>query len=518
MAARSARRNPHPTNAPTPGSLRHARVGVAVTFLVTGALFATWAARVPAIKQHLGLGDGQLAVALLALNAGAVAGLQLGGMLVPRVGSRPALRLALPAYAVALLGPGLAVSLVTLSAGLFALAAANSVVDVAMNAHGVAVERRYGRPILSGLHAMHSLGGIAGGALGALAAWLDVGVPAHFLAVALATIGVGLAATRPLLPAGVDAAGQTSRPAGTGGWLRGWSGRVVALGVLGFSLCLAEGSANDWAAVYLRDELGTSAGTAAAGVMVFMAAMTVGRLAGDRVAGRFGPVAAFRGGTALAGAGFAAALLADRPTAGLAGLALFGGGVSFTLPLVLSAAGHLPGEPAAAVVARASTLSYLGAFAGPGMIGALAGTVGLAAALGLPALVVAATALGARAVAPAAPKPTGLPPLAEGDSAPPSQPASPDRYLTRSRRPGEQPDCRHHHPGADHKAHRRGAAVDPRGSQIRPATPTGGNGRPATHRCGQAASIPARPGRAASPRGRSHDVGAAADLAVDLFH
>jgi hypothetical protein len=484
MAARSARRNAHPTSTPTLDSLRRARVGVAVTFLLTGALFATWAARVPAIKQHLGLGDGQLAVALMALNVGAVAGLQLGGLLVPRAGSRPALRLALPAYAVALLGPGLAVNLATLSAGLFALAAANSVVDVAMNAHGVVVERRHGRPILSSLHAMHSLGGIIGGALGALAASLEVGVTAHFLAVALATTGTGLAATRRLLPAGVDAAGPTTRPAGTGGWLRGWSGRVVALGVLGFALCLAEGSANDWAAVYLRDALGTSAGTAAAGVMVFMAAMTAGRLCGDRLAGRLGPVAAFRAGTALAGAGFAAALLTDQPAAGLAGLGLLGGGVSFTLPLVLSAAGHLPGEPAAAAVARASTLSYLGAFAGPGMIGVLAGTVGLAAALGLVALVVAATALGARAVAPAAPahhrSQSASPPS-------PSQPASPDRRLAQSRRPREQPDCQHHRPGADHNARRPDTAIAP-DSQFRPATPTGSNSRPATHRSAPAAT------------------------------
>jgi fucose permease len=393
-------RNPRGAVAPVPTTLRHARAGVAAAFLLTGVLFATWAARVPAIKHDLGLSDGQLALALMALNGGAVAGLQLGGVLVPRYGSRPALRLALPAFAVALLGPGLASSLATLCAGLFALAVANSVVDVAMNAHGVAVQQGYGRPILSSLHAMLTLGGIVGGALASLAAWLDVGVSAHFLAVALLSTGAGLAATRRLLPASIDATGVPARAAGSG-WLRGWSGRVVALGALGFSLCLAEGSVNDWAAVYLRDQLGTGAGTAAAGVTVFMGAMTVGRLTGDRLAGRFGPVAAFRAGTAVAGLGFVAALLADRPAAGLAGLAVLGGGLSFTLPLALGAAGHLPGVPAAAGVARVSTLSYLGAFTGPGMIGALVGAVGLAAALSLPALLLTATALGARAVAPA---------------------------------------------------------------------------------------------------------------------
>ena len=384
---------------PPLGALRRARAGVAVSFGVNGMVFATWAARVPAIQHQLGLGTEQLAVAFTALNAGALAGLQLGGVLVPRVGSSAALRVALPAYAAALLAPALAVSLASLSVGLFALTVANSVVDVAMNAHGVAVERGYGRPILSSLHAMHSLGGMVGGALAALAAHLGVGVAAHFLAVALAATGVSLAAVRPLLPAGVDAAG----PAPGRAWVGGWPARVVALGTLGFSLTLAEGGANDWAAVYLRNELGTSQGTAAAGVAAFMAAMTVGRLAGDRLAARFGPAATFRAGTAVAGAGFAAALLAGRPAAGLAGFALLGMGVSFTLPLALSAAAQLPGTQAATAVARASTLSYLGGFTGPALIGALAGQVGLAAALALPAVLVAATALGARIVAPAVP-------------------------------------------------------------------------------------------------------------------
>jgi MFS family permease len=385
------------------GPPRRARVGVAATFGINGAVFATWAARVPAIQQQLGLGAGQLAVAFTALNAGAILGLQLGGALVPRVGSRAALRVAMPAYAVALVGPALAVNLASLSVGLFALTVTNSVVDVAMNAHGVAVERRYGRPILSSLHAMHSLGGMVGGALGVVAAHLGVGVTAHFLAVTLAAVAVSVAAVRRLLPAHVDADGPAPGRSLAGGWLRGWSARLVTLGTLGFSLTLAEGGANDWAAVYLRDELGTSHGTAAAGVAVFMAAMTLGRLSGDRLAGRFGPAASFRAGTAVAGAGFAAALLAHRPAAGLAGFVLLGAGVSFTLPLALRAAARLPGVSAATAVARASTLSYLGGFTGPALIGALAGRVGLAAALALPAVAVAVTALGAGAVASAPP-------------------------------------------------------------------------------------------------------------------
>jgi fucose permease len=421
-------------------ALRRARAGVALTFLLNGAIFATWAARVPAVKQDLGLGDGQLAVAFVCLNAGAVVGLQLAAVLVARCGSRTVIRLALPAFAVTLLAVALASDLAVLSGALAAFAVANSLIDVAMNAHGVVVERGYGRPILSGLHAMYSLGGMLGAAVGALAARLELATSSHFLAVAAAVALLTALATRLLLPWWVDAATPAAgsapalalgeeplggglagaagvEPLGGGGapaeagsgarwggplarWRRGWSGPMVLLGALGFGLMLAEGSVNDWGAVYLRDAAGSTPGVAAAGVAVFMAAMTAGRLAGDRLASRLGPVKAFRLGTLLGGAGLGGALLAGTPAAGLVGLGLLGAGLSFTLPLALSAAGHLHGDrPAAVTVARVSTIGYLGSFVGPGLIGVLAGPLGLPVALALPAVLVAGTALGAHAVA-----------------------------------------------------------------------------------------------------------------------
>jgi predicted MFS family arabinose efflux permease len=391
-----------PTTRRSP-ELRRARLGVALTFLLTGVVFATWSARVPAIKQALQLGEGGLGVAFMGLNAGAVVGLQLGGVLVPRTGSRAALRVALPAYVAALVGPAVAGDLATLTVALFVLAATNSVVDVAMNAHGVAVEHGLGRPVMSGFHAMYSLGGTVGAVLGALAAAAGLGRTPHFLAVTGGGVALAVLAPRLLLPSRADAvpAAGDLRPRTTvlADLVGGWSGRALVLGALGFCLLLAEGSAYDWAAVYLRDGVGATPGTAAAGVAAFAAAMTIGRLAGDRVAARLGPVAAFRSGVLLAGAGFGASLLVGTPAAGLAGLGLLGAGLSLTFPLAISAAGRLDGS-AATAVARVSTLGYLGAFVGPGIIGALAGPFGLPAALALPAVLVAGTALAARALAP----------------------------------------------------------------------------------------------------------------------
>jgi hypothetical protein len=392
--------------------LRRARAGAALAFGLVGAVYFTWAARLPAVKADLGLSDGQLAVALIGLEAGALVGLQVGGVLVPRVGSRAALGVSLPLLAALLAGPGLAASLPVLTAAAFVLAAAVNVATVAMNAYGVAVEQRYGRPILSSLYAMHSLGGIGGAGVAALAAALGVGRAGHFLAVALGAALAGIATGRLLEPsaAGPAAGSRLVRRRGAGvalgGWLGRWSGRLLVLGGLAFCVELAQSSGSMWGAVYLRDGLDASAGTAAVGIAVFMAGTTAGRLVGDRLRSRLGPTRLFRAGGLVAGVGFGGALLVPAPAAGIAGLALLGAGTSVLLPLAVGAAGNLDPEPAPAV-ARVATLGCLGSFTGPALIGALAGMLGLAAALGLPALLVAGTALCARAVQPTTWRGTG---------------------------------------------------------------------------------------------------------------
>jgi predicted MFS family arabinose efflux permease len=180
------------------GRARRARVEAAACFLLTGFVFASFASRVPAIKEGLGVSDGQLALAFVGLNAGAIVGLQFGGIVVPRTGSRPALSASLLAFAGGLLVPAVVPSLLALVAALFLLAAVNSVADVAMNAQGVTVQRLLGRPVLSGMHAMHSLGGVLGAGGGALAARLDAAPLPHFGVCAVVAAGACVAAA-PLL-------------------------------------------------------------------------------------------------------------------------------------------------------------------------------------------------------------------------------------------------------------------------------------------------------------------------------
>ncbi|MCP2257496.1 Fucose permease [Streptoalloteichus tenebrarius] len=385
---------------------------VRLTFFLTGLLFATWAARTPSIKHQLGLDDGDLAVAFAGLNLGALLGLRLGGWLTPRFGSATTLRIAVPVFALSLSAVLLAGNLAGLAAALVVFAVANSVVDVAMNSHGVAVERRAGRSLLSGIHAWHSLGVISGSLLGAAAEQAHLSITAHFACTSVLVALFGVATTRGLLPSSVDGArssGTTQHPGGR------WPARLVALGALAFCVALAEGAANDWSAVYLHDEAHASSAVAAVGFGAFAGSMFLGRLCGDHLINRVGPQRAFLAGVVTAGAGMGAALLVGGTVAGLVGFALFGLGLSYTFPLTFAASGRVVGVHPTHAIANISTLGYLGFFTGPTVIGLVADSAGLTVGLAVPALVVLLAAFGVRAVRPPSTTTEGVAPTSATD-------------------------------------------------------------------------------------------------------
>src|SRR5215208_614749 len=282
-----------------------------LAFLVTGLVSASWAARIPAIQEQLGLVPSQLGVAVLALEAGAVAGLPLGGRLAARFGARAALRAGFTAYAPALALAGLAPSLGALTAALALMAAGNSVVDVALNAGGAELERRAGRPLLAGMHAGHGFGVLAGALGGAAAAAAGLAPAPHFALVATVALPVTLVAAR--------AAPQAGKVGRDHPRLRG----TAVLGAVAFCAFLRDGAAYTWIAVHLR-EGGAGAAHAAAGVAAFAAALAGGRLVSDRLVARHGRRAVVAGGAILTAAGAVLALAAPQPAFILAGWALYG--------------------------------------------------------------------------------------------------------------------------------------------------------------------------------------------------
>jgi MFS family permease len=364
-------------------------------FVVLGLADGVWLARIPAVKQHLGLSDGLLGVALLASPVGLVIIAAFADRLIDRFGS--AWPTVAGAVAISLLpiAFGLAGSLGVLMAALLVYGMAGGLMDVAMNSQAVRVERGYRRPLINSFHAYYSFGGLAGALLGGLFAWAGVGPAVTFTAVGVPLAVVAVLARGGLLrgpeardrpsPGGQPEPGRPpAERASDRARRRGTAVRIIVLGLLALCSLLGEGAAGSWSAVYLRDNLGTSAAFAALGYAAFSVTMATGRLFGDRLAARFGPARLVSGCGLVAAIGLAVALVTASPAAGLVGFALFGAGLSSTFPQLLSVAGNVETARSGTGIARVAGAGYLGLLSGPVLIGGAASLVGLRLALVIP--------------------------------------------------------------------------------------------------------------------------------------
>lgn len=381
---------------------RNARRAVLALFVINGSAFAGIVPWLPTIKAELELSNAALGSAIAAMPLGSLLTGMLAGPLIARFGSgRTAmasgviLALLLPAIA-------LAPTWILLAAPLFLFGALDGWMDASMNAHGLRVQRRYGRSIINTFHAAWSIGAVSGGLVGATMAGAGVPMLVHTSLVAAVLITLGAVAARHLLagPEHTERAAEVPTPATANG--RRWRavpwrsvGLLAVLGVLLMMAGAVEDAAASWGAVFLRVELGTSAFLAGLPFVACQALMTTGRLVGDRLTDRFGAVAVARTGSLLAAAGLGGALLVPTPATAILGFGLCGLGVATLFPLALAAAGDIPGIRSGDGVTVVAWLARVGFLAFPPVVGLLADATRLGVALALiplAALVAAALA------------------------------------------------------------------------------------------------------------------------------
>ncbi|WP_027882187.1 MFS transporter [Meiothermus rufus] len=361
-----------------------ARRAIYLIFFICGFVFAAWVSRIPAIKESLGLHTGELGLVLLGAPLGLVLAMPLTGGLIAQWGSRPVLVLSALANGLLLPPLALAPSGWVLAVALFAFGFANAAMDISMNTQAVEAEKRYARPIMSSFHALFSLGGLAGAALGGAAAAAGIGPLAFFSWVAIGLLPPILWARTHLLPV---------RPAARGPRFVWPRGALLGLGLIVFCTGLGEGAVADWSAVYMKQVIDSNEAVAALAFSAFSLAMVLGRLTGDALTHRLGAVMLARMGGLLAAAGFFTVLLASRPSVALGGFALVGLGYCTLFPLVFSSAGRVAGVPPGVALASVATLGYLGFLLGPPLIGLVAHTTSLRVSFGLVAALALVIAL-----------------------------------------------------------------------------------------------------------------------------
>jgi hypothetical protein len=355
--------------------LRRAHVALAGGFVILGFLDGAWVARLPAVKHQFGLDTGRLGIVIFASSLAATLVLPFAGWLSSRHGSRVPVGIGLWMMAAAVGTAAFAPSLGPLLLVMCVLGSGIGIADVAANAHGVELERRLGRPVLSPLHAAWSFGLLGGSGVSALAAAFGVGIRVQLPVVAAASAVVVLAVVLRLLP-------RTAADVDTAHFVLP-RGALALPALLMFCAFFVEAASMDWSAVFLSGPAGASSAVAAAAVVAYAAAMGVARLFGDRLLLRWGIGGLARRSGLVSCAGMALALGTRAPAPSLVGFALVGVGCAAVVPALFRVGGSVPGIAQGAGVAAVATAGYAAALVNGPAIGYLARGIGLTAALGL---------------------------------------------------------------------------------------------------------------------------------------
>lgn len=426
-------------------TVRRAGVAVFVVFLLSGVDFASWASRLPAVRDSLGLDPAQVGLVLLVGAIGSLVSLPLSGVVVDRIGARRTVVVSAVLCAIGLLTASLGSALGVIAlvvAGLVLFGVGAGVWDAAMNLAGVAVEQRLGRSIMPRFHAGFSVGTMLGAGIGAVAAAVHASVLAHLTIVIVASTVAVAWAVRAFLPGprphamsagGTGADGRASAPHADGmavvlgeggavpvaprpGAFAGWlEPRTLMIGLIVFAAALTEGSANDWVSLSVVDGFGTTHAGGALAFGLFVTAMTAMRLLGTALLDRYGRIPVLRLAAGLAVVGLLLFGLVPSMPIALVGVALWGVGAALGFPVGMSAASDDPAR-AAARVSVVSTIGYSAFLAGPPLLGLLANEVGYRHALLVIVIPVVAGLTVLRAAAP-----LRRPGVVDGDAAVPAR-------------------------------------------------------------------------------------------------
>ena len=354
-----------------------ARWSVSAIFLVHGIIVANWLTRIPAVEYRFGLSMGALGGYLLCTALGALCGMPVAARLVGRFGSSRIVRVSTLLFCLWLPAPGLVNRAWMLAPALFVFGWAAATMEVSMNTQAVLVERRLGRPVMTSFHALFSIGGMAGAAMGGFAASVGLTPAVHLALATLILLAPCVLSVRILVS---DEAREPS--AQRLHWTR-HAGALWALGVIAFCILIGEGAMADWTAVYLSGIHRVTPGLAAAGYAVFSVCMAIGRLGGDRLRARFDEVTIIRFGAGLASLGLGLGLAVGGLAGGLAGFACAGFGFSSIFPILTMRSGQVPGISPQVGIAAVTALGYSGFLAGPPIIGFAAQLSSLRVGLGL---------------------------------------------------------------------------------------------------------------------------------------
>ena len=377
---------------------RKARLAILISFLINGFSVGNFVSRIPDFKYELGISNGALGASLFCASIGVLAALRPTSRAAAKYGSGPIVRLSAFTLALAVPLVGLLFNLLWFLFSLFVYGVLSSIHDLSINAHAAALEDKAGKRVMSRFHAMWSIGGLTGGAIGGVLTSFNVSILTHAIAIGCFIFLVALFTRNWFLPAEADQHVIEKHEKRT------TPRRFLILGLLGLCGALGEGAASDWGGVLARETFEASALMSALPYVFFSATMVIGRLSGDFLAHKFGVVKLLTWSGFISGVGLIAGLFAGNIYGIIIGWLLLGIGLSTVIPMMVSATGALANDKysgqvsAAEGVALVTGVAYFGFVIGPPLIGFMSEIITLRWAMLLPAVLAIIFGLSAKKV------------------------------------------------------------------------------------------------------------------------
>ncbi len=343
-------------------------------FLLCGMAQSSWAPLVPYAKARVHANDQHFGLLLLCFGAGSILSMPAMGALASRYGCKRLIEFSAGAIFLGLVAVSVAPSSTLLALSLFLFGGSIGAIDVVMNVQASLVERHSGENLMSGFHALYSVGGFAGALVMSGLLWLNTPIGVAALIIVLLLCVLLLLANSALLPYGDDKRERTTGFVWPGGY-------VFFLALLAFIMMLSEGSMLDWSAVFLVDKAGMMEKNAGIGFTAFSIAMTISRFSGNFIIQRIGRRWTMTAGAMIAASGFFLVTLLANPAGSVFGFALIGLGAANFVPLVFSLASE-SGGALGSNISFVSTLGYTGVLTGPAAIGFIVHSKGFGTAFG----------------------------------------------------------------------------------------------------------------------------------------
>ena len=375
-----------------------ARIAITTAFIINGTVIGALYARIPDIKEQLDVSNSALGIALLCLPLGLLFGLGFSGKQSAKRGSAPVTYYSTYALAIALLIVGPVINYYTFCLTFVLFGACLATQDVAMNSHAIVLEHEADKRYMSTFHATFSMGALGGGILGGLFAQQKTTIMWQCAFIAMLIFLANFFVRNMFLSADLDKHAvegkkKIKRPK-----------IFIIVGLLGTCAAIGEGSAGDWGAILARDTFNATPFISTLPYICFSAAMVIGRLFGDRLATKYGPMNLIIGGGSIAGIGLGGGLLVGGIGGVVFGWFAAGIGLSIVVPMLFTQAGEIaktrfegqfaPSEGVAIV----SGIAYFGFLVGPPILGFLGDAIGLRWALMVPAILALIMAFGAKPV------------------------------------------------------------------------------------------------------------------------